>query len=553
MTGTLSRVNDWTDQQLLRDYTDHRSEAAFAAIVHRYVDLVYSAAFRMVCDAHAAKDVTQSVFIALAQNARQLTDRQVLAGWLHATARNLASKTVRSEVRRRAREQEAAIMNELLSANPDARWEQIAPHLDDALGELSEAERDAVLLRYFKNHDFRAVGQALGVSDDAAQKRVSRAVERLREFFAKRGVSVGASGLAALIAANAVEAAPVGLAVTVSAAAALAGTAVQVSAAIAATKTIAMTTLQKTLFGVTLAAAVGTGIYQARQNSRLGEEVQTLHQTLTPLREELAQLRTENERLSNRVTQDRPPASLTTDQFNELLKLRGKAQLNSREIAELKAALAQGTKIPEFVTRSVNEFLDSAADQERRAQTNGALGRINRMSVKLGLGPEQRQPVHDIILANAEPRAEMAMARVTGSFSLEEIKTRLDKIQADEDSALAGVLAPDQMTAYQQMRTDEETAGAQSWVSYEKSIMKRELKLSDEQAEQMSSIFANLKPGFGGPGITEYSNAREQLEIRLRAFESVLTPDQLQTYRRLKVEDIEQHQQIPRIIKALKQ
>src|SRR5438093_1366753 len=116
---------------------------------------------------HAAKDVTQSVFIALAQNARQLTDRQVLAGWLHATARNLASKTVRSEVRRRAREQEAAVMNELLSdsgTDVPPVWSNIAPHLDDALGELSEPERDAVLLRYFKNHDFRAVGQALGVS-----------------------------------------------------------------------------------------------------------------------------------------------------------------------------------------------------------------------------------------------------------------------------------------------------------------------------------------------------------------------------------------------------
>jgi hypothetical protein len=175
------------------------------------------------------------------------------------------------------------------------------------------------------------------------------------------------------------------------------------------------------------------------------------------------------------------------------------------------------------------------------------------MSAKLGLGPEQQQPVHDIILANADPRAGLAMARVTGSMSsLKEIKTRLAKIQADEDGALAGVLTPEQMTAYQQMRADEENAGAQAWVAYEKSIMQRELKLSDEQAEQMSSIFANLKPGSGGPGITEYSNAREQLEIRLRAFASALTPEQLQDYRRLKMEDIEQHEQIPRIIKALK-
>src|SRR5207249_1858276 len=111
-----------------------------------------------------------------------------------------------------------------------------------------ESERDAVLLRYFKNQDFRTVGQALGVSDDAAQKRVSRAVERLREFFAKRGVTVGAGGLAVVMSANAVQAAPAGLAVTISiAATALAGGAVSTSTAIAVTKTIAMTSIQKTL------------------------------------------------------------------------------------------------------------------------------------------------------------------------------------------------------------------------------------------------------------------------------------------------------------------
>ena len=213
--GTIHRVNDQTDQQLLLDYAERQSEAAFAALVQRYIDLVYSAAFRMVCDAHAAKDVTQSVFVALAQNARQLTDRPALAGWLHGTARNLAGKTIRSEVRRRAREQEAVVMNELLSAYPEANWEHIAPHLDEALSELSEPDRDAVLLRYFKNHDLRTVGATLGISDDAAQKRVSRAVERLREFFAKRGVTVSAGGLAVVISANAVQAAPVGLALTI--------------------------------------------------------------------------------------------------------------------------------------------------------------------------------------------------------------------------------------------------------------------------------------------------------------------------------------------------
>ena len=156
----------------------------------------------MVRDAHLAEDVTQGAFVALAQNAGQLSDRLVLSGWLHRTAQNLASKSIRTEVRRRAREQEAVAMNDL--HDPDPVWEHIAPHLDAALGELSEPDRDAMMLRYFQRKSAREMAQTLGTTEDAAQRRVSRAVERLREFFAKRGVTVGASGFVVLISANAV-------------------------------------------------------------------------------------------------------------------------------------------------------------------------------------------------------------------------------------------------------------------------------------------------------------------------------------------------------------
>ena len=196
-------MNDQTDSQLLRAYAEHRSEPAFAELVRRHVDFVYSAALRMVCDSHLAEDVTQGVFVALAKSAAELTDRPVLSGWLHRTAQNIAAQTVRTDVRRRAREQEAAVMNDLLSAEPDVVWENIAPHLDAALGELSEPDRDALLLRYFERKSAREIAQTLGVSEEAAQKRVNRAVERLREFFAKRGVTVGVSGLMAVISANA--------------------------------------------------------------------------------------------------------------------------------------------------------------------------------------------------------------------------------------------------------------------------------------------------------------------------------------------------------------
>jgi len=153
----------------LREFASRKSEAAFAELARRHVDLVYSAALRMVCDAHLAQDVTQGVFIALAQSARQLADRPVLSGWLHRTAQNIASNTVRSEVRRRAREEKAVAMNELLGNEPDATWEMISPQLDAALGELDEADRDALMLRYFERKSAREMAAILGTSEEAAQ------------------------------------------------------------------------------------------------------------------------------------------------------------------------------------------------------------------------------------------------------------------------------------------------------------------------------------------------------------------------------------------------
>jgi RNA polymerase sigma factor (sigma-70 family) len=330
-------VSHSTDQQLLRDYTDHRLEPAFAELVRRHIDFVYAAAQRIVRDPHQAEDVTQAVFVALAQNSRQLRERTPLEGWLHGTTRNLAANVVRTDVRRRAREQEAATMTELLSANPDANWEHIAPHLDAALGELSEPDRDALLLRYFKNHDLRTVGTTLGISDDAAQKRVSRAVDRLREFFAKRGVTVGASGLAVVISANAVQAAPVGLALTITTAATLAGATLATTATVTATKAIAMTTIQKTLIAATIAALAGVSIYEARQVSQLRDEVQTVKRLTTPLETQLQQLTNERDQATNRLS------DLLAENMRlksgardlELLKLRGEVGLLRRRVLDL--------------------------------------------------------------------------------------------------------------------------------------------------------------------------------------------------------------------------
>jgi RNA polymerase sigma factor (sigma-70 family) len=323
-------VNDQTDSQLLHAYAEHRSEPAFTELVRRHVDFVYSAALRMVCDSHLAEDVTQGVFVALAKNATQLMDRPVLSGWLHRSAQNIAAQTVRTDVRRRTREQEAATMNKLLSAEPDTIWEHVASQLDEALGELNEGDRDALLLRYFERKSARAMAQTLGTSEDAAQKRVSRAVERLREFFIKRGITVGASGLVVVITANAVQAAPVGLAATIATAAALTGTTIATAAT--ATKAIAMTTLQKTLVTAIITACVAAPMFvQHRSLVRLREENQILQQQADQLAQSLA----ENERLSNLVAQAKSSQALSDERLRELLRLRAKVGFLSDQTNEL--------------------------------------------------------------------------------------------------------------------------------------------------------------------------------------------------------------------------
>ena len=362
-------MNEQTDSQLLGDWAETRSEPAFAELVRRHVDFVYSAALRMVCDSHLAQDVTQSVFVALAKGAGQLADRRVLSGWLHRTAQNIAAQTVRTDVRRRAREQEAAAMNQLLATEPEAPWELIGPHLDAALGELTEPDRDAVLLRYFENKSLREVGQVLDMSDDAAQKRISRAVERLREFFAKRGVTVGTSGLVVVISANAVQAAPIGLAVTISTATAIAGTTFAATATATATKAIAMTTLQKTVIAATLAATgVAVPIWQqTRINQMTGanRELQAQADEVATLRQELQQLQ--------KIQPDRNQATgsaathLAVRHFDWRMV---ESEDYRKYIANLRAVGCPEETIRDIVVADVNKVFESRMKALRSGNTN---------------------------------------------------------------------------------------------------------------------------------------------------------------------------------------
>jgi hypothetical protein len=189
----------------------------------------------------------------------------VVSAWLYQVARRTAIDVVRREAGRQIREQIAV---ELTAMNaPTADWTAIEPLLDEAMHALDQTDRTAVLLRYFESRSLREVGLALGTSEDAAQKRVTRAVSHLREWFAQRGVKVAAGGFGAVISAHAIQAAPAGLAASISTAAAPAGLAAISPALATAALTLAMTTFQKSLIAVAFLAAVGFGTYYLRHLS----------------------------------------------------------------------------------------------------------------------------------------------------------------------------------------------------------------------------------------------------------------------------------------------
>jgi RNA polymerase sigma factor (sigma-70 family) len=203
------------DMTLVREFAASRSEPAFAALVERHIGLVHSSALRQVGDPHLAEEITQAVFIILARKAASLGSKTVLSAWLYRTTRYAAADGLRAKRRRQAREQEAYMQSTVNQSDPDA-WAQLAPLLDEALAELSEADRTALVLRFFENKTARQIAEALRMEEGAAQKRVARALDRLRALFVKRGVTLTATALAGAVAANSVQAAPAGLAVKLS-------------------------------------------------------------------------------------------------------------------------------------------------------------------------------------------------------------------------------------------------------------------------------------------------------------------------------------------------
>ncbi len=344
-SNLLTAMND---TELLRRFANLRDQDAFAELVRRHVNFVYSAALRQVNgDTHLAQDVTQRVFTDLARKAATLAGRRVLAGWLFVSTRFAAAKMVRGERRRQAREQEAHMMNRLLN-DPGANdsWERVRPVLDEALGELTEADREAIFLRFFEGREFAEVGARLSLNENTARMRVERALDKLHTLLTRRGVTSTTGALAVALANQAVMAAPAGLALTVTSAALTGAAAVGTGTAAAAAATfMSVTKLQIGIASAIAVAGMSGLAVQQNTSEKLKAELGSLRATNV----QLEALRVENSRLARRAAE----AERLRGDDAELARLRDEAAGLKQELEARARAEAAKIQARDAMARAV--------------------------------------------------------------------------------------------------------------------------------------------------------------------------------------------------------
>ena len=430
------------DGELLGRYAADQSEEAFAELTRRHVDLVYSAALRMVNgDVGSAQDVTQLVFTEAARQAKELARHPALVGWFYTTTRLMALRANRTDQRRRAREQKAHIMNELLHEDNAPDWNELRPVIEEAMHELEEKDRHAVLLRYFQNRSLREVGTALDLTENAARMRVERALDKLRGRLARRGVTTTAAALAAVVGANAVQAAPAGLAAMISTGVIVSG-ALPASTLVTATKTIVMTTLQKTIVVVALAAAAGSGIYAIIQNSQMSDRIETLQQNQAPLNARIEELEQERSQATNRLAAVLAENARlkSSPNANEVLKLRG-------EVTHLRQSAA--SEAPNHVPASgLAKMMSDPAMKEylRLAQTEKIKDMFQDFIKESNLTPEQSDQFLKLMTGLASKSMENLVA--TGEMAPDPADAQALGIQ------LQALLGNDGMARLQDYRSE---------------------------------------------------------------------------------------------------
>ena len=360
------------DAQLLRDYAEGGSEAGFHELVARHLDLVYGTALRITDgNVHLAEDVAQQVFTDLARDAKSVLGRFVLGGWLYRHSCFVATKMMRSERRRQAREQAAATMNfQDAQSQEDALWRQLAPVLDQAMSKLNRADRDAIVLRFFQNKDLRQVGVLIGVSDDTAQKRVSRALEKLRQLLRQQGITSSSTVLVTVLTGYTASAAPASLAAGLSSAALASAATGSTTLTLTLLKFMALTKVQLAMCTL-IVAGLGTSVVLEHEAlTKLNEQNRALQARLaefTPLKQVL------RPRLPAPQMEATAPAagsavgqSISTNLLAQLLTGDGSFKLSPQQVesyveknrrsAETLLAAFRATEDPTFLQEALEKY-----------------------------------------------------------------------------------------------------------------------------------------------------------------------------------------------------
>jgi RNA polymerase sigma factor (sigma-70 family) len=412
-----------SDTELLCAYAEHGTHDAFHELVRRHLPLVYRSALRQLnCDTHRAEDVAQMVFVALAQQANALRTHPNLAGWLYATTHRTTCHVIRTEMRRRKREEAwAADPTTSAEAGDSAMWTAIAPMLDESIRGLPRGEREAIVLRFFSNRSFTEVGEALQIGEDAARMRVNRALEKLRARFAVRNIVVTSSALGGLLLADTALGAPSGLTGTIATAAAHAQVATSITGAVTSFMAGSKVLATAAAIGAAIAIGIATQQWSAAQTAQT--ELENALGTIASLRARL--VHAERQRpVGNPVASTNAPPAFDKAAFlaefasgdvflaahpqvrdamiqSQRARIRGKylplyleLHLTSAQIAAFEAALlgAGGKSLPDGSSVFVGEHLTPSERNDRVRTILGADGFARYQAAQI-TGPSSRQAV----------------------------------------------------------------------------------------------------------------------------------------------------------------
>jgi len=464
------------DSELLQEYARRNSEEAFATLVSRHIDLVYSTAFRHVTNHHHAEEITQAVFVILARKAPVLSRNTILAGWLFRTTRLTAANYLRAEFRRLRREQESFMQSNLNEDRGDP-WREVEPMLNDAIAGLRERDRNAIVLRFLQGKNYKSVAAALGGSEEAAQMRVGRALEKLRKLFAKRGVLLTATTLGALMTAHGTPAAPSGLAASVTIGA-LQGTTMTAS-----TLTLVKGTL-KLMAWTKLKFATGAGVvlllaYQYHQNTLEAQQLTLARAELQSGKDTLA---AQENRLVDLEQQATAISETRREQEQALAQLRARRGTDARG-SQSKSGAPRATTLLSAVLAD-----PSARESQRELLVDNARNCWGPLVKELNLKPEDAEDLFRITADSGMKNIEAVVAFTEGRLTAEAAVEAGAHADRDATNRMRSLLGEENLPKLEQCKQSFPARSLGDQFDRQLGFF----GLKPEQRQQLSSLFASV-------------------------------------------------------------